>query len=168
MPSCRFYPGVLLIFILSIGMATFHRPMEKGPGVKVDWMIKDSFPCIDELLRELITDKAGMFHDSDFYDCFAASTARVFITYRSRGVDTGAVTHHGGFKADRHYYDTIYLNRALFPRSSREYLAAIVIHEFIHIYITFCYTCYGNGNVHGIDSIYLKKHFPLDWKLLQR
>lgn len=172
MPACRPYPGIVSIcFIIGIIAVAANRPvngMSYSPsGITIDKKISDSFPRLDTLLKELIADKENIFQDPAVHDCFLAGRTRLFISYKWSGKDTGAVTHHSEIKEDGYFYDSTFLNRTLFPTISKEYLVGTVIHEVMHIYVSFCYRCYGHDQLYGVDDEYLKKNFAADWEELK-
>jgi hypothetical protein len=140
--------------------------MYDTPGIAIDPIIRDSFPCVDELLQELVAEKKGIFQEPAFHDFFSAPSTRLVFSDSALPAEIGAFSLHAGFEDDGYFHDTIFLNSSLFRKISREYLISVIIHESLHAYITWCFVCYAYNHRNGVDAAYLKKHFHSHWEWL--
>jgi len=131
-------------------------------NVAIDPQIAREFPHIDSLLHSWILDKEAIFQRPRFSAFFASAKTRLFFSMSVFSYDTSAISYSAKIDADGVFGDTIFLNKALFNKASREFLASVVIHESIHAYITWSCLSY-RGKRNGVDATYLKKNFHSDW-----
>jgi hypothetical protein len=185
MKNYRFYArnffrriSILLIsFVVVVIVAS--RPLTNVPhpavseieaydtlGIAIDPVIRDSFHCIYDLLERLISEKKGIFREPAFHDFFASPWTRLVFSVKALPEYLGGKSYQAEFDDRDYFRDTIFINKSLYTRMSKEYLTAVIIHEGIHAFITWSCVCYGYHKRFGVDELYLKKHFRSDWESL--
>jgi len=149
-------------------------------SIQIEPSIHDSFPCLYNLIEtqcEKINQKSQVILSSIF-GVSQYNHLRFMMSGSNSYPDSEAIAKTGlptrvwnGENMD--FYDTIRIDRWFATHSSQETLIASIVHESVHAYIQWCLKCYssGQGNnlpvVNGVDSFYLKEHFPFDWEFFK-
>jgi len=131
-------------------------------NMAIDPQIAREFPSVDHLLRGWISDPGGLFQLPAFSDFFASTKTRLFFSLGEFGTDTAANSRGAKIDAGGVFTDTIFLNKTLLYKESREFLASVVIHENMHAYITWCCLSFA-GRWNGVNATWLKRKFHSDW-----
>lgn len=177
----KFFRSVsILLITFGIIVVVASRPPKNGPhpavseieaydtlGIFIDPAVRDSFPCIYDLLQRMISEKKGIFRERAFHEFFAAPSTRLIFSVRALPDKyLGAESFHAEFDPNDCFRDTVFINKLLYTRMSKEYLTSVVIHEGLHAYITWCWVCYNTRKKFGVDEAYLAKHIRKDWDWL--
>jgi hypothetical protein len=155
----------LLVIICLFSSGASKRLTNASSGIlAIDDQIRDSFPCVYDLLQQMIADKKGLFQDPEFQIFFSATKTKLIISAKQLSPELGGKSDSASFRG-ANFRDTIFLNTDFFPIASREYVASVVIHESMHAFITWCLLS-EFYHVNGMDTNVLKKYFPIDWQWL--
>lgn len=134
-------------------------------SIAIDLNITNTFPCVNNLLSDLISNKKGFFQDPGLGAFFSSGALRLVLSEKELTPDIGGRSVHAGINGDGLFRDTLFLNSYYFSKASREYVVAVVVHESIHAFLTWCYLSYSEG-LNGVDTLFLQKHFPKHWEWL--
>ena len=163
----RTYPRILLILCTSIAAYTTKVGANETSTITIDQRIKDSFPCVYHLLQDMLSNRQGLFQMPEFQSFFSSNDTRLFISEKVLPVALGAQSGQSHGFENGVFRESIFLNEIYLPRNgSKEYLVSVTIHEMMHAYIKWCSESY-HKHRNGIDSLYLKEHFPIDGDTLK-
>lgn len=145
------------------GAATFNPYV--ADTVVIDTSVTNNFPCVQKIIDSLAQySNVNALAQVALYTVFGVNK-NIHLTFkadaslpRSLDGDTGA---DSAYQIGTNFYCTIRLNSWLLSNSTKEYIAATIIHESIHAYIDFMQ--YQYFNIHAIDSTTFKNMFPLFW-----
>jgi hypothetical protein len=141
-------------------------------SIIIKTVIQDSFPCLHDFLKDSLLNP-NMFSQYAMLRLFGVE-AYNHLTFdvdwtTDNNSPAVAYTTPGTREFDNnenmHFYDTIRFNPYYLRNATKEVFVQSVMHESIHAYINWCILSYNNG-ANGIDSNYLKEHFPLHWEWL--
>ena len=133
-------------------------------SISTDRHMTDS-SCFDPILREMVSDSDGLFRHPSLKAFFTSLGTQLVFSEKEFGWDTGGWRRNHEFDSNWLFSDTIYLNNLIFKKACREYLCAVVIHEVAHAYLLWTRLSLIHGR-NGIDTEYLKQHFPRHWEWL--
>lgn len=154
--------------------------VNKFDSVGVSDEIRDSFPCVYEIIKDDLWDinKTIQIGFHDFFSVNQYNHIFFKLDYSMCGAgdtvngETSPYPTRMMINGNQHFIDTISLNPCFLARASREAIVGTIIHESIHAYIEWClkdYERYGGTQPgYTIDSFYLKEHFPLHWDYIKK
>lgn len=170
---------IFFLFLLNIGLASMiaDKQEKRTPhqtsidqkfeslGITIAPNIADSFSCVNNLLNDLISNKHGFFQDPGLSAFFSTGALRLVISEKELPEDLGGQTLHLGLDTNGIIHDTLFLNRYYFNKASREYLAGVIVHECVHVFLNWCWLSYSKER-NGVDTLFLKQHCPRQWEWL--
>ncbi|MEO8404524.1 MAG: hypothetical protein ABI480_08020 [Chitinophagaceae bacterium] len=136
-------------------------------SITVGHQVQDSFPCLYNLLTddmEKINQQSQLMLSSIFgVNLYNHLHFQMNYTFTKDSAIMGTKPGRREWNDDQmSFYDTVEINPYYALHATKEQLIAATIHESIHAYINWCFLAYTN-EVDGIDSNYLKTHFPFHW-----
>jgi hypothetical protein len=173
-PSIYVLAAVVLVTLTSVKFGSLTVFCDRPPnglsdtsGIIISEDIKLAYPCIYKLLQAIIAtnDSAKLVEGLSVFS--GPNNGRLYFMDKELQKDRGAETQPGpSIDSDQEFADTIFLNSDFFNQASRDYLVSVIDHECYHVWFNWSHYCY-NKNLHGVDSIFLKKHFTdSTWKMI--
>lgn len=155
----------------SSGGPVLYFVPNQSDTIRIDPILKDSFPCFDSLIRTQFPD-INAYAQSALYYVFGVSKyvhLKIEIDYTLDSADADAFSSANiptslSSEDTLNFSAKIQFNPWVLKNSSNEYIIATLIHEAIHGYINYKYAQYRLGI---IDSNVIKTLFPLFWETEQ-
>lgn len=163
----RLYPCIVLLIIVCSSNDTKNDSTHQSSPIKISKCIQKKYPSVYHLLSDSIIGGHLPYKLEVYNSLTLSGDQELYFVAKRISPDYGGRTKPLYPNKTQRWRskNTIILNSFFLQKGSKEYIAQTMIHESIHAFILWCSFSYRNGHKNGVDSTFLQKYFPLNWKL---